>query len=466
MSLCLAPRVDEFERVEGRDPVWSAVHLAAACAWCATLALAKAPEGIAFAGLAAVALVRLPSTWRLYGALLGSPAFVALAAMAAWGVASLAWSSNPHPSLADAFPRSLLLPLLLWPLAHRWSLLLCVFTVGVAGHSAQLVVRSWNGEGFDQYNDSKPLIKHLASAGMVFAAGALVPWAALLRARGAARVSCLLALLLLIGGGLAVLSVRASLASFVAGSIAAALFAFRGSGPRPRLALRAGAGLAVLLLALGLAALESSRFIVWWRSMELASARAGGAAEADRGQSPLQAAPKPMRGTDMTEAQRLDHALQMQPKDATLPYLLSSGRMPMWRGALEIWREHPLLGAGAQSWSTEYPRRVLADPGAFEIPASELRKVAAMPGAHCAYLQELCERGVVGLGLLLALLVSVARGLWRAAGPWDAIAAFAIFVSWIAGAMVQSQSTQGLAMLLLGLLLVRACVPTRPCLRR
>ena len=75
-------------------------------------------------------------------------------------------------------------------------------------------------------------------------------------------------------------------------------------------------------------------------------------------------------------------------------------------------------------------------------------------------------RGVVGLGLLLAVLVSVARGLWRAAGPWDAIAAFAIFVSWIAGAMVQSQSTQGLAMLLLGLLLVRACVPTRPCLRR
>jgi hypothetical protein len=61
----------EFEAVERRDPTWSAIHLLAAMAWCAAISLGRAPEAICFGILAAVTVIRLPSTARLYPALHG-----------------------------------------------------------------------------------------------------------------------------------------------------------------------------------------------------------------------------------------------------------------------------------------------------------------------------------------------------------------------------------------------------------
>ncbi|MFO0963574.1 MAG: O-antigen ligase family protein [Phycisphaerales bacterium] len=466
--------LEEFARVESRDPAWSAVHLAAACAWCATLAIGKAPEAVAFGALALVAVVRLPSTWRLYPALLRSPPMLALAAFYAWQALAICWSSVPDPEYGALLPRGLLLPLLLWPMAHRWALLLGAFAAGTAAHSAILLARSWNGAGFQQYNDSRPLISHLASAGLVFACATIACWSGALLARTRATLALAAGAGMLCVAGLGVLSVRASLAAFLVGTVAATVVALRPRATRRRVAIAATVCAVAVAAALAVAVVRSSRFEVWMRSLERSGQAAGQsreqAAQAERERVEQERAaqldarlrslgmpPKgdPIRGA--SDRERLEQAMRKQPADASFAFVASSGRSPVWLAAIEIWREHPIAGAGSQSWKTECRPRLERDPDRYGIPISAREWVPKLPGAHSAYLQELAERGVVGLALLLLLLWTTGVRLWRGGGAWDAAGAFGIFAAWSAAALAQSQSIQGLAMLLLALLLVRAC---------
>lgn len=81
----------------------------------------------------------------------------------------------------------------------------------------------------------------------------------------------------------------------------------------------------------------------------------------------------------------------------------------IWRDALALWRESPALGVGLGRFHLEFP--------AF---ASEALKARWPEGrvvvnfAHNEYLQTLCETGVLGLGLLLAVPAAAVALLARA----------------------------------------------------
>jgi len=68
------------------------------------------------------------------------------------------------------------------------------------------------------------------------------------------------------------------------------------------------------------------------------------------------------------------------------------GRLVLWRGALEIFGDHPLLGAGMGSFVTAYPR--------YQLDAQDL----IVEHAHNDYIEALTETGLLGGVLILAAL--------------------------------------------------------------
>jgi len=412
-----------FDAVERADPSWSAVHLFAAMAWCFLLPIGRAPEAVAFGVLAAVAAIRLPSTWRLYPALLRSPALLLLAALAALHSASAAWATVPTFEPGAVFQRSILVPFMVWPMMHRLGLLVGALVAGGCVQSAATLARSWNGAGFDRYGQSKPLIGHLTTAAMVVSTCASAAVAAIAgrRSAWAAAAAALAVLLCLVA--LMVLDVRTSLAAVLPGGIAAVACALpaRGNPSRWR---RAALVTAVLSLAVAVTIVASNRTANWRAAVT---------------------------GAELPRNAGVDPA-----------FAAAGTRMAAWRGSLEMWRERPLLGVGCNSWEHEWKPRIAADPGRYGVPPDRTKLAAMLPGAHNAFLQELAERGAVGLALLLATLAAITAATWRRRGEWDAAAAAAILAVWIFTSLAQSQTIQGIPMMLLGVVTARACVPVRP----
>ena len=412
-----------FDAVERADPIWSFVHLCAAMAWCFLVPVGRAPESVAFGVLAFVAAIRLPSTWRLYPALLRSPAFLLLAALAALHAASAAWATNPDVAPGTIVQRSILVPFMVWPMMHRLGLLMGALVAGGCVQSAATLLRSWNGEGFDRYGLSKPLIGHLTTAAMVVSTCASVAVATIAGRRGAwstaaagvAFALCLVALM--------VLDVRTSLAAVLPGGVAAVACAMppRGTAGRWRRPVALTAGLA---LAVAVTVVASNRTANWRAAF---------------------------MGRDVPKNAGVDPA-----------FAAAGTRMAAWRGSLEMWREHPVLGVGCNSWEYEWKPRIAADPDRYGVPAERSRLASMLPGAHNSFLQELSERGAVGLALLLAALAAITAATWRRRGEWDAAACAAILAVWIFTSLAQSQTIQGIPMMMLGVVVARACVPVRP----
>jgi UDP-GlcNAc:undecaprenyl-phosphate GlcNAc-1-phosphate transferase len=106
--------------------------------------------------------------------------------------------------------------------------------------------------------------------------------------------------------------------------------------------------------------------------------------------------------------------------------LLSGGgtRYDYWRIALDLWREHPVAGAGAGSYDVTYFRERRTD--------EDVRQ------PHSLVLQTLSELGLVGLALLLAFAGAIFVGLRRTVlaargSPRErvlAVAAGGIVVTW------------------------------------
>ena len=412
-----------FEAVERADPAWSSVHLAAAMAWCFLMPVGRAPESAAFAVLAFVAAVRLPSTWRLYPALLRSPAFLLLAALAALHAASVAWATNPVVEPGTIAQRSILVPFMVWPMMHRLGLLMGALVAGGCMQCATTLVRSWNGSGFSRYDRSRPLIGHLTTAAMVVSTCASVAVAAVAGRRnawaeGAAWVAIALCLATLM-----VLDVRTSLAAALPGGVAAVActMAPRGTPGRWRRPVLVSAVLALVVAATVVASNRTDS----WRAA--------------------------LMGRELPQNAGVDPA-----------FAAAGTRMAAWRGSIEMWRERPLLGVGCDSWVHEWKPRIAADPGRYGVPPDRAKAAATLPGAHNSFLQELSERGAVGLALLLAALAAIAVATWRRRGEWDAAACAVILAVWVFTSLAQSQTIQGIPMMMLGVVVARACVPVRP----
>ncbi|HXG26230.1 MAG TPA: O-antigen ligase family protein, partial [Candidatus Binatia bacterium] len=76
-------------------------------------------------------------------------------------------------------------------------------------------------------------------------------------------------------------------------------------------------------------------------------------------------------------------------------------RLDLWRSALKIFAEHPLVGAGPGTW---VQLKVAANPPG--VPN------LILPHAHDMYVQAAAEVGVVGLLALAVLAFALARRLW------------------------------------------------------
>ncbi|BES66467.1 hypothetical protein SANA_29060 [Gottschalkiaceae bacterium SANA] len=69
---------------------------------------------------------------------------------------------------------------------------------------------------------------------------------------------------------------------------------------------------------------------------------------------------------------------------------LSSGRLFLWKRAINIFKEHPIFGIGY---------------GAFSVNSLSLTKNAVYAGVHNDYLQWLCELGAVGFFINITILI-------------------------------------------------------------
>jgi O-antigen ligase len=83
-----------------------------------------------------------------------------------------------------------------------------------------------------------------------------------------------------------------------------------------------------------------------------------------------------------------------------------TGRTLIWSAGWELFREHPLLGVGANAFRLTVSR-VLAEPIRLDDPSPA-------PPAHNTFLSVLVEQGIIGLALFFALIVSLVVSLWAA----------------------------------------------------
>lgn len=109
----------------------------------------------------------------------------------------------------------------------------------------------------------------------------------------------------------------------------------------------------------------------------------------------------------------------------------SSGlRLGFWRGSIDIFKLHPMVGSGIGTWANEYRKYIDRTPGTPSI---------ALTGGnpHQEYLLMASQLGVVGLALFLAWL---ARCIYatRLLARTDRIAAQSLLVAFVAGCWFNS----------------------------
>ena len=101
-------------------------------------------------------------------------------------------------------------------------------------------------------------------------------------------------------------------------------------------------------------------------------------------------------------------------------------RTMMWKAALAQWRQAPVQGAGLCSYRPEYPR-LQADILAAEPDKGWNYVVTWLP--HENFLYQLCETGLIGLGLFLAAWAACAWRGFKAAAAGDGPALAALLAS-------------------------------------
>ncbi len=88
---------------------------------------------------------------------------------------------------------------------------------------------------------------------------------------------------------------------------------------------------------------------------------------------------------------------------------LLSFRDQIWTAALVAWKRYPLAGVGMDNFEEISAERLKQWSGG-EFPREQYKGTSH---AHNLYLNTLAERGLLGLGVLLAVLFAWLRDLWR-----------------------------------------------------
>lgn len=384
-----------LERLESDDPRGHAFHLLLAMTWCVLSGIGTTPEGAAWGALVAIAVLRLPHSWRTYRHAISDPVWILLGAWWLWGLLSLTWAV-PGVDLAEGLKplRWLLTPLLLWPVAGRAALLLTCLGIGVLVQVAATLLLSWGPDGLARYSE----MRGLASFGDLSwdLTTALVLSAAAFRfAQWPHRLATLPPLA---ASALAVAHAgfRFSLGG---GAAATAVLTLR---PRGR---RGDAGrwlLPAVLLATGGVFIASGGLTAWQRTS--------------------------------AEIDAIEHRSPEQAMMST-----GSRRAGMAIASLELIGERPWLGGGRASYRPLIT--AWAEDKARESPSKgyTYRFVAETSHPHNIYLLSWVEGGVVSVLLVAGGLWMLAVRLWRRSGREATMAAtLAVFSLVLVGSLVST----------------------------
>jgi O-antigen ligase len=92
----------------------------------------------------------------------------------------------------------------------------------------------------------------------------------------------------------------------------------------------------------------------------------------------------------------------------------TSVRLLTWAAGFEMWREHPLIGVGANNYDTAFPearaRFSASHPNSGLVGLIEERLVER---AHNEYIQILAELGAIGFALFVVFCVALIMAAWR-----------------------------------------------------
>lgn len=428
------------------DPIGNKIHQIAAIAFCVTLGLTTAGNGVAFAVLAIVAAVRTPFTWRCYNPLLRMPAIWVTTLFACWYALSIVWSNNPsHGGDELGTLRVFALPWMLWPVIDEIIWYIGGFLAGVV---AQNIMQAMQFFGIAEYGHGASGRLggwvHPIHTGVFCAAAVCWHLSATLTARNVRGKCISIALMIAAAAGLAATGSRGPwLGAAAAIPITGLVVMLRRSKSRKPAAI-----ILVALIACAVGGiLLSPKFV---------DERAGGAWREYRA------------------------AVEKQ------EYWTSAGsRIGFWKWAIEIWHTSPIVGQGAGSYRTELEKipdyqaaidrakqatldemtdangEIIIEPGETVDDARERverlgeRRVELYldhQHAHSAYLHTLAGTGAIGLVLFLAILLIIAWQVWRDPKTHPYVdGTIGVFIVWIIGAQFDSYNLAGD---LLGLLIL------------
>lgn len=375
-------------------------HLALAALFLALTPIAPAPRDIAFGLLAACAVVRLPSTLRLYRPLITEPVCWLLLAWPAWVAISLAWSEDIDAGVTElrAF-RAVMVPFLLWPVIPHRRVLVYALLSGVAalnvlqGFSFLGALDPPRPDHAGRYSGLVHPIQAAASCGIA------ICWllAGAIGLRGRER-GISIALLLSAGAGLIATGSRGPwIAVSVGVVVLLALLAMSRPALRRPVVI---AAVCIALAALAATFLEPVRGRVRDAYEETRTFVVGGEIEGSVG-----------------------------------------GRVWMWKAAWEEFSTHPWIGVGAGSFAHAAVRTKL-----FERDYADLHQWERIrpDHAHSTFFHTLATTGAVGGLLVTAFFVTVlARSRLAPGGDLLLAGAIAALLTWIVGAAFDSYHLSG-----------------------
>jgi O-antigen ligase len=413
-----------LEHARRSDPVGHRVHTAMAAFYFMLLPLATAPKDVAFGVLAGYWLLRLRHTWHSHRALRRDPLIWLLAAWAGWQALAISWSDH----LAEGFDefktmRTLLLPLLVWPVMEHIGLLIAALVAGVVLSNLVEMAQLLAWLPMDTTSDGRASAwLHPIQAGAMCVAGLCWTLAAALHARGGARWLALAAFVLALGG----LAATESRGPWVAATVCvpAALLVIMIRRPATR---RTG------LLVAATAALACG--VVWMLAR-------------DRIETRLTQAWHEFR--EAGEHQRYDTSAGL--------------RFGTWSWSLDMFQAHPLIGIGVGA----YRDAQLEHPAVIEALARspEQRKYLTRDHPHSMYLYTLACSGSVGGAILLAVLtLLVIRCVRNRPDHLFADGTLFVLMSWMIGTMSDCYNLNGNLMGLFGLICIDALRDRPPATR-
>ena len=397
--------------VEGRwQQFLRSAHLWVGCLWAIGMSNSNALESIGFGLLVAVTIARWPLLWREWGEVCRQPITWAFTGLLLWRWIAVLWADGAHYEFPAEFERMTVLPWLLWPLRDRAKELVTAFVTGAMLSVLILAARNVSWSGFATYTSARTHGKETGMMGVCFAQALLLT---LTLPRDWIRTGSV---------------VRGIAAAVLTSGLVLA-------GQRTGLVAVAAVTPIALLLAVIQRRAEPARVLVI--ALFLLVAVPTGLWSSPRVVSTIEV------WVGFSDAQTLDERLEEG----------SGYRWQLALGAIKIWKSSPIVGVGTGGFRKHWGDLCDERPQDFDMSPKQARTARVLGTSHNGFLDELASRGVIGFGILVALVGAIAV---RAIRPsWCAPLACS-FLLWLCYSLTDATTGRGTHQAILACIAVAA----------